>query len=100
MKSTTKLGCLFTMLLAFTGINPIHAQEPSILLQDAHEKISEQRTGSITLHLTEPFDDCLSVSGVSFGINQIADVIDINHGKDVFGNSSGSDFRNRRACTG
>lgn len=76
MKSTTKLGCLFTMLLAFTGINPIHAQEPSILLQDAHEKISEQRTGSITLHLTEPFDDCLSVSGVSFGINQIADVID------------------------
>ena len=76
MKSTTKLGCLFTMLLAFTGINPIHAQEPSILLQDAHEKISEQRTGSITLQLTEPFDDCLSVSGVSFGINQIADVID------------------------
>ena len=75
MKLTTKLGCLFTMLLAFTGTIPLHAQEPSIL-QDVPEKISEQRNGSITLQLTEPFDDCLSVDGVTFGINQIADVID------------------------
>ena len=76
MKSAMKLGCFVSILMMFASYLPLHAQEHTVFPQDKLEDVSEHRTGSITIQLTEPFDDCLSVDGVTFGINQIADVID------------------------
>ena len=75
MKSATKFGCLFTMFLLFAGFLPISAQEHSLFPQEGLKDVGSGKTGSITMQLTKPFDECLSIENVTFGINQIADVV-------------------------
>ena len=75
MKSATKFGCLFTMFLLFVGFLPISAQEHSLFPQEGLKDVGSGKTGSITMQLTKPFDECLSIENVAFGINQIADVV-------------------------
>lgn len=75
MKSATKFGCLFTMFLLFVGFLPISAQEHSLFPQEGLKDVGSGKTGSITMQLTKPFDECLSIENVTFGINQIADVV-------------------------
>ena len=75
MKSATKFGCMFTMILLFAGFLPISAQEHSLFPQEGLKDVGSGKTGSITMQLTKPFDECLSIENVTFGINQIADVV-------------------------